>query len=75
YGLAQVGAVQVWQNALRNQQTAVDAYRHALSLGGTRSLPDLYAAAGARFAFDQSTMQDVITLLESQLETLYNQVD
>ena len=52
YGMAQLGAVQVWRNALRDQAGAVAAYRRALALGGTAPLPQLYAAAGARFAFD-----------------------
>ena len=46
YGLAQLGAVQVWRNALEDQSDAVAHYRAALSLGGTVPLPELYAAAG-----------------------------
>jgi oligoendopeptidase F len=36
YGLAQLGAVQVWANALENQAEAVAAYRRGLALGGTK---------------------------------------
>ena len=39
YGMAQLGAVQIWANALKDQAAAVQAYRHALSLGATASLP------------------------------------
>ncbi len=52
YGLAQLGAVQVWRNALTDQAASLANYRQALSRGGTQSLPDLFATAGARFAFD-----------------------
>src|SRR5262249_11241649 len=48
YGIAQLGALQVWRNALGDQAGAVAAYREALALGATRPLPELFAAAGAR---------------------------
>ncbi len=70
YGLAQLGAVQIWRNSLKNQAEAVSAYIRALSLGGTVSLPDLYATAGAKFAFDASTLQEAIDLMEETVETL-----
>jgi oligoendopeptidase F len=64
YGLAQLGAVQVWGNALRDQGAAVAQYRRALARGGTASFPDLYAEAGARFAFDPATLERGIGLIE-----------
>jgi oligoendopeptidase F len=67
YGLAQLGAVQVWRNALSDQAGAVARYRYALSLGGTANLPDLYAAAGARFAFDAATLRQAVELIESTI--------
>lgn len=70
YGLAQLGAVQVWSNALKNQADAVEGYRRALSLGGTRPLPELYQAAGARFAFDASVLQFAIDRLEEAIAEL-----
>jgi oligoendopeptidase F len=72
YGLAQVGATQVWRNALHDQADAVRQYRYALSLGGTRTLPELYAAAGVKFAFDAETLDELVALYESQLNELYN---
>jgi oligoendopeptidase F len=70
YGLAQMGAVMVWKNALSNQADAVKNYRKALSLGYTRSLPELYAAAGAKFAFDAGALGEVVDLLEGKLAEL-----
>jgi oligoendopeptidase F len=67
YGLAQLGAVQVWRNAMSSQSRAVAAYRQALSLGETVTLPELYAAAGARFAFDASTLRDAVALMEKTI--------
>ena len=64
YGLAQLGAIQVWGNARHDQKKAVADYRRALALGATVPLPKLFATAGARFAFDPQTLQEAVDLLE-----------
>jgi len=70
YGMAQVGALQVWRNALRDQSQAVDTYHNALKLGGTRPLPELFAAAGAEFRFDEAMLTDLVALIEDTLQQL-----
>jgi len=74
YGLAQLGAVQVWANSLKNPIGAVQNYRKALALGGTATLPQLFEAAGARLAFDAATLGHAVNLMETtiqQMEELY----
>src|SRR5262249_44458215 len=63
-GLAQLGAGQIWANALGDQAGAVAAYCKALALGSTATLPELYQTAGAKFAFDASTLRTVVELAE-----------
>jgi len=70
YGIASLGAAQVWQNAQADQAAALARYRQALALGGTAPLPDLFAAAGARFAFDKATVRDVVSFIEGKIEEL-----
>lgn len=70
YGMAQVGALQVWRNALQDQAAAVATYRNALQLGGTRPLPELFAAAGAEFRFDESMLSELVALIENTLAEL-----
>jgi oligoendopeptidase F len=70
YGIAQLGALQVWRNSLSDHRGAVHKYREALALGGTRPLPELYAAAGARMIFDSDGMRELIDLAEEELATL-----
>ncbi|MCB9436287.1 MAG: M3 family oligoendopeptidase [Anaerolineales bacterium] len=70
YGMAYLGAVQVWQNARQDQTQALKAYRHAMQLGGTVNLPHLYEAANLRFAFDADTLQRAVDLLENELQQL-----
>ncbi len=68
YGLAQLGSVQVWRNALEDQAGAVRRYRQALALGGTVPLPQLYETAGAKLAFDAPTLKAAVDLIETQIE-------
>jgi oligoendopeptidase F len=70
YGIAQLGALQVWANSHRGKASALNAYRHALALGGSRPLPELFAAAGCRFAFDRATVAPLVRLVREQLEKL-----
>lgn len=70
YGLAQLGAAQIWNNALVNEEKAVNAYRKALSLGGTVSLPKLFESAGAKFAFDAVTLKQAADLMEKKIVEL-----
>ncbi len=75
YGLAQLGAFQIWRNALKDQRAAVNAYRRALKLGGTVPLPQLYATAGAKFAFDPETVQQAVDLGIRMIEDLESKAD
>jgi oligoendopeptidase F len=70
YGIAQMGALQVWRNSLSDQAGAVAAYRDALALGGTRPLPELFRAAGARLVFDVNGMAELVSLVEDQTAQL-----
>ncbi|QPC84322.1 M3 family oligoendopeptidase [Phototrophicus methaneseepsis] len=70
YGLAQLGATQVWGNSLKDQAAALNEYRQALSLGGTATLPDLFTAAGAKLAFDAETLGEAVALTEKTLAEL-----
>jgi oligoendopeptidase F len=74
YGLAQLGAVQIFGNALKDQTGAVAAYRKALSLGGMVTLPQLFATAGARFAFDSTILETAVNLMEKVIGELEEKV-
>ncbi len=74
YGVAQLGALQVWRNSLRDPADAVRRYRDALALGNTRSLPDIYAAAGARLVFDADGMGELVQLVEDQVQRLRDDI-
>jgi len=70
YGIAKLGALQVWRNALEDHGAAVRRYRQALALGGSRPLPELFAAAGAAFDFSEGTLAPLIELVQQELDKL-----
>jgi oligoendopeptidase F len=70
YGIAQLGALQLWQLERRDHGRALAAYRRALALGGTRPLPELFEAAGIRFAMDEAIFRDLIAPVMDELGEL-----
>jgi oligoendopeptidase F len=70
YGIAQLGALQLWLKAKEDPRRALANYRAALKLGGTRPLPDLFAAAGIRFDFSQQTLRPLMDALAEELASL-----
>jgi oligoendopeptidase F len=70
YGIAQLGALQVWRNSLSDRAGAVRRYREALALGATQPLPELFRAAGAKLIFDTAGMAELISLVEEELARL-----
>jgi oligoendopeptidase F len=67
YGIAQLGALQVWANSKRDKVEALNQYKHALALGGSRPLPELFAAAGCKFEFSRKTMAPLVRLVRDEL--------
>jgi oligoendopeptidase F len=70
YGIAQLGALQVWANSKRDQTKALNDYKNALALGGSRPLPELFQAAGCRFEFSEKTLQPLAKMLREELQKL-----
>jgi len=70
YGIAQLGALQVWANSKADKAKALGDYKKSLALGGSRPLPELFAAAGCKFQFDATTIKPLIQLANSELKKL-----
>jgi oligoendopeptidase F len=70
YGIAQLGALQVWANSRANKTKALNDYKKSLALGGSRSLPELFSAAGCKFQFNAATIKPLIQLANSELKKL-----
>ncbi|NRA57845.1 MAG: M3 family oligoendopeptidase, partial [Phycisphaerales bacterium] len=71
YAIAQLGALQLWVRSLdEGQSTAIDSYLHALSLGGSRPLPELFGAAGIELDFSARMIERLVERVEAELARL-----
>ncbi len=70
YGIAQLGALQVWRNYKQDPKQAIAQYKAALALGYTRTLPEIYETAGIRFDFSSETLRELIAFVEEEMKGL-----
>ena len=68
YGIAQLGALGLWKQYKENKQTALSNYMSALSLGGTRTLPELYDAARLQFDFSKEHIKQLMDFVSTEME-------
>jgi oligoendopeptidase F len=67
YGIAQLSALQVWQHYRRDRAATLAAWRRGLALGGSRPLPELFAAMNVRFDLGASTLQPLVDDVVQQI--------
>ena len=70
YGIAQLGAIGLWKQYKEDKEKAISNYMKALELGGTRTLPELYEAAGLKFSFSQDYISDLMLFVQGEMEKL-----
>jgi len=52
----------------QNPEKAIERYIQALSLGGTRTLPELYKAAGIRFDFSPAYIKQLVEFVNEEMK-------
>jgi oligoendopeptidase F len=70
YGIAQLGAIGLWKQFKENKKMAINNYIKALQLGGTETLPQLYAAAGLKFSFSPDYISELMLFVQNELAAL-----
>ncbi|KAA9039602.1 M3 family oligoendopeptidase [Ginsengibacter hankyongi] len=70
YGIAQLGAIGMWMQFKKNPEQALDNYMKALSLGGTKTLPELYRVAGLTFDFSPENIKVLMDFVNEEMEKL-----
>jgi len=68
YGIAQLGAIGLWQQYKKNPTAALENYLQALSLGGTRTLPQLFEAAGLSFDFSGPRISQLMQFVKAEID-------
>jgi len=70
YGIAQLGSLQLWLQARKDEAAALANYRAAMTLGGSRPLPELFGAADLTFDFGPATVGRLIDAVQEELAAL-----
>ncbi|MDX1651323.1 MAG: M3 family oligoendopeptidase [Brumimicrobium sp.] len=70
YGMAQLGALAVWKNSKSDFKKAITDYKKALSLGYTKSIPEVYRTAGITFDFSLGNIQSLVRFVKQEMEAI-----
>lgn len=70
YGIAQLGAIGLWMQYKQNPEQAIQNYMNALSLGGTKTLPELYQAAGLEFNLTPAYIRKLMEFVKTEMDQL-----
>jgi oligoendopeptidase F len=68
YGIAQLGALQMWLHYCNNPEAALAAYKEALTLGASKPLPQLFETAGLKFDFSVEMVGELMKTVEEELD-------
>ncbi len=67
YGIAQLGAIGMWMQFRADKEEAMNNYCKALALGGTKTLPQLFEAAGLNFDFSPERIKVLMDFVKKQM--------
>ncbi len=70
YGMAQLGAIAMWRSYKQNPKQALENYKKALSLGYTKTIPEIYKAAGIQFDFSPAYVKELADFVKAEYEKL-----
>ncbi|MEO9071081.1 MAG: M3 family oligoendopeptidase, partial [Ginsengibacter sp.] len=70
YGIAQLGAIGLWMQYKKDPEKALDHYIAALSLGGTKTLPELYKTAGLKFDFSSENIKTLMEFVKNEMDKI-----
>ena len=70
YGIAQLGSLQLWKTQMSDPQKALDDYANAMTLGNTRTLPELFSAADLELGFNEGHFMSLMGTVETALSEL-----
>ncbi len=71
YGIAQLGALAIWKNSITDFKGTIENYKKALSFGYTKTLPDLYKAAGIKFDLSETYLAELVEFVKLELKQLH----
>jgi oligoendopeptidase F len=70
YGMAQLGAIAVWKNYKENPEKGLQQYLDALKLGYTKTIKEIYEAAGIKFDFSAAYVKELAEFVKAEMDKL-----
>ncbi len=70
YGIAQLGALQLWRTQRKDGEKALSDYSNAMKLGNTKTLPELFSAADIKLGFDKNHLAVLIEEVRTAMTEL-----
>lgn len=70
YGIAQLGALAMWQQYKQQPEKTLQQYKMALSKGNMLPLPALYETAGITFNFSATHIAQLANFVQSEMQLL-----
>lgn len=67
YAIAQLGAIALYKEYKENPKQAIENYKKFMALGYSKSVPEIYAAAGIRFDFSKEYLQEMVDFVMEKL--------
>ena len=71
YGIAELGAIGMWQQYKLSPQQALNNYESALKLGYTRTIPHIFEAGGLNFNFSRENIQKLSGFVNEEMKKLF----
>ncbi len=68
YGFAQLGAIAMWKNFETDNVKGLEGYQDFMKLGYTKTIPEIYEAAGIKFDFSPSYIKDLMDFVEGHMQ-------
>jgi oligoendopeptidase F len=70
YGFAQLGAIAMWRQYKQDPKKGIENYKKALSLGYTKSIPEIYSAGGIKFDFSPAYVKELMDFVKKEYEAI-----
>jgi oligoendopeptidase F len=70
YAFAELGAIALYKNFKSDKAKTISAYKSALQLGYTKTIPGFYETAGVRFDFSLSYISELVNFVRAEIKSL-----
>jgi len=70
YGIAQLGALQIYRNFLEDPKAGLDGYIKGLTLGSSKPLPEVWNAMNIKFDFSSENIRELMKFVQTELDKL-----